>query len=91
MIDRSAKQRLHGIDHALAARGKTVDAVAGAVPQRDTRRRTLGIGAIDHVVAHQGILLHRGEQKTDFLAIVHAGNDDKSVPVIGSQLGLSHD
>ena len=86
VVDRTAKHGLHRVDHALATCREAVDAVAGAVPQRDTRCRALRVGTIDHVIADRGILFHRGEEQLDFLAIVHAGDDHETVTVIGVEL-----
>jgi len=85
VVDRTAEHGLHRIDHALATRGEAINAVAGAGPQGDARRGTLRIGAIDHVIADRRIIFHRREEQVDFLAVVHATDNDETVAMIGIQ------
>jgi len=67
VINRPAEQRRRGVDHALAARGQAIDAVAGTVPQRDARRAAFAVAPIEDAGAHRRVLLHRVGQELHFI------------------------
>jgi hypothetical protein len=81
VIDRAAEQRLHGVDHAGAAGRHAVDGIAGAVSQRDARRRTLRVEPIQQVVPYFGVLFHRSSQQAGLVRVEHGADDDEAVGV----------
>src|SRR5262249_27034533 len=81
VVDRPAQQRGRRVDHAPAPRRQPIDAVAGAVPQRDARRAALAVAPVEDAAAHRRILLHRIGEQLDLVGCEQAARIGEALVV----------
>src|ERR1700734_2114017 len=83
VVDRAFEDLLHGVHHAGAARGHAIDAVAGAVPQRDARGGSVRVQTVEDMSGGLRVLLHGAAEEAGFLLIEHGTNDYETLGLEG--------